>query len=135
MSHTEAIKEGKYFRTMVNSCVIHDDDAERSWVCSTLRQLLKKNKNRVAPNRNIARLTTLNSSHSKNNSFVIDPSTTIPATNLSRVSRASVKVRLPCTKGWFFSALLPFFDLPYRRAHVCSSLETSSTNPISFGRY
>ena len=27
-SHTKAVKEGKYFRIMVNPCIIHDNDAE-----------------------------------------------------------------------------------------------------------
>jgi hypothetical protein len=67
--------------------------------------------------------------------FVIDPPTTVPATIPSKVSSASVDVRRPRTKGRFFSAHLPFFNLPEHQDGVLSSFDTSSRNPSCSGVY
>jgi hypothetical protein len=80
-------------------------------------------------------LTTLNSNHCKNISFVIEPSTTLHATIPSRVSKASVDVRLPRLNASFFAALQPLFDLPKPLASVLSSLDVSSRKPRYSGGY
>jgi hypothetical protein len=76
----------------------------------------------------IRQLMTLNSSHSKNKSFVIDPSMAVLAMTPSNVRRASVEVCLPHTNTCFFTARCPFFDLPYLLPVVLSSFDTSSKN-------
>jgi hypothetical protein len=58
------------------------------------------------------KITTLNLRYSRKTVFVMDPSTTVPATIPSNVSNASVDVHRPRTNACFFSARLPFLDLP-----------------------
>ena len=62
--------------------------------------------------RTVQLLTTLYSKYSRNIAFIIDPLTTVPEMIPSKVSSASIDVQCPQMKGCFFSAHLPFCDLP-----------------------
>jgi hypothetical protein len=100
---TKAIHKLKDFMSMVYFHVVHHKDTQGSGIGSAIWQLPRElscgyrgyTKNK---------LTTLNSRYSRNPIFVIDPSTTVPATIPSKVRSASVEVCLPLTKTCFFSA-------------------------------
>lgn len=133
-TNTEAISKLKNLVTMVDLGVIHYKNAERSWICGTLQHLYTK-VIQGGSKYSFKKCTTVNSRYSKNLTFVMEPSMTVPATIPSSVMRASVDVLWPHTKTYFFSALLPFLDLPKRRAGIWLSFDVSSRKPSSSGEY
>jgi hypothetical protein len=75
----------------------------------------------------------LTTRYSINAAFVMEPSTTVPATIPSSVRSASIDILLPLTKTCFFSAFFPFFDHPELLLVVQLSFNTSSMKPSFSG--